>query len=394
MTPFRYVAYTPQGARRRGVVLADDAADASARLAAQGLMAADLVPEGARGAGRAARIDRGRLAVFTRQMAVLLGAGLTVEAALGAVQGASAGDRIERLAGRARAGLVAGQPLAAALAGAAAGLPGWYGAAVGAGERAGALAAVFETLAAHLERAEGERGAVAAALAYPAFVVAVALAVCGVLMTTVAPEIAAVFEGSGRPLPGPTQAALAATAFVLGAWGWIAAGLAALAGLVWAAGPDRRARVLLRLPLAGRLLRQAEGAAWLRTLALVVGARLPLVEAMDFAAGALRVADHRAQAQAAAEALRRGDRLGRALAGLTFLHPVARQLIEAGEAGARLAPMAERAAALAEGWMAAERKRLTALLEPGAMIVVGLVVLAVVLAVLLPVFDMPGMVGA
>jgi general secretion pathway protein F len=91
--------------------------------------------------------------------------------------------------------------------------------------------------------------------------------------------------------------------------------------------------------------------------------------------------------------VRRGGRLGPALAGLPFLHPVMRQLLEAGEAGARLAPSAERAAALAEGWMAAERKRLITLLEPAAMLVVGLVVLVVVLAVLLPVFDMPGMVG-
>lgn len=393
MIPFRYLAYTPEGRRRRGVVLADDAADASARLAAQGLMAADLAPELAR-AGRRGRIDRAALAVFTRQMAVLLGAGLPAEAALGAVQGAM-GGRGARLAAAARAGLLDGRPLAAALA--APGVPGWYLAAVAAGEKAGALTAVFEALAAHLERAEGERGALAAALAYPAFVVAVALVVCGVLMTTVAPELAAVFAASGRPLPPLTRAILLATDWTVAHWPWLAAGGAALVGLGAAAARlpawrDRRDRLALRLPLLGRLRRQAEGANWLRTLALVLGARLPLTEALDQAAGVLTIAAHARAAGAAAEAVRRGGRLGPALETLPFLHPVMRQLLEAGEAGARLAPSAERAAALAESWMAAERKRLVALVEPAAMLVVGLVVLVVVLAVLLPVFDMPGMV--
>jgi general secretion pathway protein F len=330
-------------------------------------------------------------------MAVLLAAGLAAETALAAVE-AAMGGRGQRLAAAARAGLLDGRPLAAALAAAAPGLPGWYLAAVAAGEKAGALAAVFEALASQLERAEGERGALGAALAYPAFVVAVALVVCGVLMTTVAPEIAAVFAGSGRPLPPLTAAVLAATGWTVAHGPGLAAGLVALAGLGLLAARrpawrDRRDRLVLRLPLAGRLLRQAEAAAWLRTLALVLGARLPLTEALDEAAAVLAVAAHARAARTAAEAVRRGGRLGPALAGLPFLHPVMRQLLEAGEAGARLAPAAERAAGLAESWMKAERQRLVALLEPAAMLLVGLVVLVVVMAVLLPVFDMPGMVS-
>jgi general secretion pathway protein F len=125
----------------------------------------------------------------------------------------------------------------------------------------------------------------------------------------------------------------------------------------------------------------------------VVASRLPLTEALDFAAEVLEITAFRAQAVAAADGLRRGENLAQAMAGLSFLHPVSRQLLEAGEASARLAPMSDRAAVLAETWMRSERKRLTAVLEPAAMVFVGLAVLVIVLAVLLPVFDMQAMVS-
>jgi general secretion pathway protein F len=399
MRPYRYTAYTPEGAKRRGIVVADDEADASTRLGAQGLMAAELRAEAvaAPGRWRERRIDRDMLSVFTRQMAVLLGAGLTVEAALTAVEGAAVSARVERVIARARAGLMGGAPLAQALEAAGGGLPAWYLAALGAGERAGELPTVFATLADHLEGSVGERAAVASALVYPAFVIVVALAVCAVLMTTVAPEIAALFEGSGQPLPPLTVAVMAVTDAVIGARWWLAAAGLALVALAMAAAriPDWRAardRASLRMPLLGRMRRMGQAAQYLRTLALVVASRLPLTEALEFAAGVLDIAEYRAQALAAAEALRRGDSLTRAMAGLSFLHPVSRQLLEAGEAGARLAPMADRAALLAETWMRTERKRLTAFLEPAAMVFVGLAVLVIVLAVLLPVFDMQMMV--
>jgi general secretion pathway protein F len=400
MRPYRYTAYTSEGVRRRGVVVADDEADASARLGAQGLMAAELRPEAAPRGGRRleGRIDRDMLSVLTRQMAVLLGAGLTVEAALTAVEGAAVSSRVARVIARARAGLLEGAPLAQALQAAGGGLPAWYLAALGAGERAGELPIVFATLADHLEGSVGERAAVASALVYPAFVIVVALAVCAVLMTTVAPEIAALFEGSGQPLPPLTVAVMGATEAVIGARWWLAAAGLGLVGLAVAAAriPAWRAardRASLRVPLVGRMRRMGQAAQYLRTLALVVASRLPLTEALDFAARVLDIDEFRAQGLAAAEGLRRGESLAKAMAGLTFLHPVSRQLLEAGEASARLAPMADRAALLAETWMRTERKRLTAVLEPAAMVFVGLMVLVIVMAVLLPIFDMQTMVA-
>ena len=106
----------------------------------------------------------------------------------------------------------------------------------------------------------------------------------------------------------------------------------------------------------------------------------------------LDIARYRSEAEAAGEALRRGESLSQALGRLPFLHPVARQLVQAGEASARLGPMTERAAVLAESWLRTERKRVSVIIEPASMVIVGGMVLTIVLAILLPIFDMQALV--
>lgn len=367
-----------------------------------GLMPSDVTAQGAsagkRGRRRERRIDRDMLSVFTRQLAVLLGAGLTAEAALEAVQGAAGASRIERLAAEARAGILQGESLADALDRSGAALPPWYAAAVRAGERSGDLDAVFETLAEHLETSAGDRAAITSALVYPAFVTVVAILVCAVLMTTVAPEIVGMFESTGQPLPPLTVTVLGIVDFIRDTWVGLLLGLLVLVLVVlWInrtpALRDRRDRLFLRLPLIGRFMRMAAAAQYLRTLSVVINSRLPLTEALNFAAGVLDIADHRQSAEDAGEALRRGESLSDALARLPFLPAVARQLVQAGEASAKLGPMTERAAVLSEGWLRTERKRVTVIIEPASMVIVGGVVLVIVLAILLPIFDMQTLVS-
>jgi len=338
------------------------------------------------------------LSVFTRQMAVLLSAGLAADAALEAVQTAAGASRIERLAAEARAGLMEGEPLSQALERAGGALPAWFTAAIRAGEHSGDLDAVFLTLADHLESTASDRAAITSALSYPAFVTGVAVIGCAVLMVTVAPEIVAMSAATGQELPPLTLAVLGVVDFIQAYWPWLAALIAGLVALAIASGrvlalKNRRDRLALRLPLAGRFQRMAEAAAYLRTLALVINSRLPLTEALRFAADVLGTEGFTLEARAAGEAMNRGENLSCALSRLTFLHPVARQLIQAGKASARLRPMSDRAAVLAESWLRTERKRVAVVLEPASMVVVGARVLVIVLAVLLPIFDMQAMVG-
>lgn len=400
MKTFAYTAYTPDGKRRHGMVVAEDEADASARVAALGLMPSALEAQAARPRSRRRerRIDRDLLSVFTRQMAVLLGAGLTAEGALEAVQGSAGAARIEHLAAEARAGLMEGESMADALARAGGALPLWYAAAVRAAEQSGDLALVFETLAEHLETSAGDRAAITSALVYPAFVTVVAVVVCAILMTTVAPQITAMFEDSGHPLPPLTVTVMGIVDAVRDYWALILAAIAALvaAWIAVARNPvlrDRRDGIFLRLPLVGRFLRMAAAAQYLRTLAVVINSRLPLTEALRFSAGVLDIARYRATAEEAGEALKRGESLSQALARLPFLHPVARQLMQAGEASARLGPMTERAAVLAENWLRTERKRVAVIVEPASMVIVGAMVLTIVLAILLPIFDLQTLVS-
>lgn len=401
MKSFAYTAYSSDGKRKRGTVVAQSEAEASAQITALGLMPGEITAQTTAAPAprwqRERRIDPDTLAVFTRQLAVLLDAGLPIETALEAVQSAAGSAKIERLAAQARAGIMAGDPLANALAKAGGALPPWYAAAVHAGEGAGNLDGVFETLATHLETTAAERATITSALVYPVFVTLVAIAVCAILMTTVAPEIIGLFEATGRPLPALTTGVMAIVDGVRDNWPVVLGGIVLFALAIFAINRHARLRarrdaVLLKTPLIGRFIRMSAAAQYLRTLALVINSRLPLTEALRFAAGVVEVAQYRQQAETAGTALQQGQSLSTALSGLTFLNPVAQQLLQAGEASARLGPMSERAAVLAETWLRTERKRLSVIVEPASMMIVGAMVLTIVLAILLPIFDMQALV--
>jgi general secretion pathway protein F len=399
---YAYTAYTAGGRRRSGTVVAESEARAAADLSAEGLFVSTLeARDGAAGRGiratRRTRLTPELRAVFTRQMAVLLGAGLPAEAALAALRGEGGRGPLDQVAARTRAAVLEGVPLSDALERAGGGWPRYYIAALRAGERSGDLAVVTGALADHLEATGGERAEIASALVYPAFVAAVAVLVCAILMTSVAPQIVEMFAQTGRPLPEITQAVLAISGWIgrnpvplaiLGA----ALAAAIVASSVVPALRDARGSIALRLPLLGRLFRLSAAVQYLRTLGLVLGARQPAVAAADSAAEVLPVARLRAEGAAVSEALRRGESLSRALDRLSVVPPVARQLLEAGEMSSRVAPMAARAAMLVETGLRAERKRIAALIEPLLMIVVGGVVLTIVLAVLLPIFDLQAVV--
>lgn len=401
MKAFAYAAYTQGGKRRSGTILAETEAEASALLAKQELFVSEIseaqVRTKAGRLGRRGRLNGDLLAVFTRQMAVILAAELPVEAALEAVR-SGGHPALDAVAAQARASLMEGASLSDALDTSGAGLPPYYLAALRAGEAAGDLAGVFGELADHLEQKGSDRAQIATALIYPAFVAAVSLLVCAILMTSVAPEIVSMFEISGRPLPELTQ-------FVLAVSDWIGAhklllGVIGLTCLVLGMVTPRvrplrnlRDALVLRLPVLGRLARLDQAVQYMRSLALILGSRHAVLSAVDNAVGVLTIERYQQEALRVAEAIRQGQNLSQALEQLSFLPPVARQLILAGETSVRLAPMTARAATLVEHSQSTERKRIAALLEPLLMMLVGGMVLVIVLAVLLPIFDLQALVA-
>ncbi|MGH1414398.1 MAG: type II secretion system F family protein [Pelagimonas sp.] len=399
MKAYSYTAYTSSGRKRTGTIVAETQTHATDQLASQDLFVSDLVETQAGGAkskllsgGRTRRLGPDLQAVFTRQMAVMLGAELPVDAALEAVR-TGGHPALEIVAARTRADLLDGGSLSFALEQSGAGFPPYYFATLRAGEEAGELANVFSELADHLEELNLGKAQIATALIYPAFVAAVSLLVCGILMVNVAPEIVAMFEMTGRDLPPITVVVIAISDAILDNWAGLALALVALAAFAIAVPrvPSLRHwrdRTVLKLPLLGRLFRMSQAVQYMRTLALVLGSRHAVLSAVDSAASVLTVAQFQGEGQAVSTAVRQGQSLASALEELSFLPPIARQLISAGEVSVRLAPMTGRAAALTEHRLSAERKRIAALLEPMLMMVVGALVLVVVLAVLLPVFDL------
>ena len=403
MRPYAYVAYTAEGRRKAGTVVAETEAHASELLKKQGLYVSELTmrarARGPRfpGLGRA-RLTRALQAVFTRQMAVLLSAEMAVDAALGTLRTAGSTPALDLVVARAQAALLEGDNLATALEASGAGFPRYFLAAVQAGETAGELSAVFESLADHLETARSDRAQLGSALVYPAFVAVVSVLVAGVLFVTVAPEIVALFETSGRPLPDLTQAMMSAARWIEGnLWLIVAFVLGGVVLIVLSARIPRmrdvRDKLLLRLPVVGHLIRTGAAVQYLRTLALVLDARHTVPIAVDSAASVLTVTRFREEAEDVAVAIREGETLSNALGALSIVPPVAQQLIGAGEVSARLARMTGRAAALVENGLSTQRKRLASLMEPALMMLVGGMVLVIVLSVLLPIFDLQTLVA-
>ena len=399
MQSYSYVAYTDKGQRKAGALVAESEAAAFEALKAQGLMAADITAKAARAGrrGSGARLDTDERAIFTRQMAVLLSAGLPMDAALDAVIGSEGSRQMQGFGAELKAATLEGYPLSDAIEAGRSGFAPYYTSSLRAGESSGDLAAVFAGLADFLEAQGANRAEIATALVYPAFVAAVSLLVSVVLVTNVAPEVVAMFEVTGRPLPQLTRVVLGASDWIQANWVALGIGLvAAIAGgwlLLRLPGVrDRVDRVLLRVPVFGRLRRLSIAGQYLRTLALVLGSRQTVINAVESATDVMSVAVYRRQADRIVEGVRQGESLAGALAGFDLLPPVARQLIRVGEESARLAQMTDRAAVLVETWLGRDRKRIASILDPVLMMIVGVFVLIIVLAVLLPIFELQSVV--
>ena len=401
MQPFAYVAYDQNGARKTGTLVSESERAAFDELKSQGLMAAEITAKAKPKAGRSsgARLDADERAIFSRQMAVLLSAELSMESALDAVIESEGSSQMQAFGAELKAATLEGYPLSDAIERGRAGFAPYYTSSLRAGETSGDLASVFNGLADFLEAQGSNRAEIATALVYPAFVAAVSLLVCVILITNVAPEIVAMFEVSNRPLPQLTQVVLGISDWIQLNWIALAIGLVTLIiggffALRVKSVRNRVDRILMRLPIFGRLRRMAIAGQYLRTMALVLGSRQTVINAVQSAADVLTVDMFRQQADAIVTGVRQGESLSGAVKRFTLMPPVALQLIRVGEDSARLAQMTERAAVLVETWLANDRKRIASIIDPVLMMVVGVFVLIVVLAILLPIFDLQSVVIA
>ncbi|MBN8727095.1 MAG: type II secretion system inner membrane protein GspF [Xanthomonadales bacterium] len=400
MPAFAYQALDATGKTCRGVLQGDTARAVRGILRERGLspLRVDEVGEGSqprrglqRGLGGAA------LALLTRQLATLIGAGLPVEEALAALSEQAASERQRALTVALRARVMEGSTLARAMAGFPDSFPDVYSASVAAGEQSGKLETVLEKLADHAEARDALAQKVLAALAYPLLLGIVAVAVVAGLLAWVVPQIVGVFQNLGQTLPLATRALIAFSAFVRG-WGWLLV-LALVAGAVgWRlalrreAVRRRRDALLLRLPLAGRLVRAANTVRATRTLALLAGSAVPLLDALAIAAGVVANRPMREALLQSALKVREGASFSRALGDSGQFPPVALRLIASGERSGQLPRMLAEAAAEQQRELDRWLTALTSVLGPAVILAVGAMVLFIVLAILLPIFNLNQMV--
>ncbi|MCW5593535.1 MAG: type II secretion system inner membrane protein GspF [Burkholderiales bacterium] len=403
MPGFRYQAYSIDGKLHRGVLEADSARQARSALRDQGLtphkvevIAANDPAGGSR--LRALSLSSGELTRLTRGLASLIEAGLTVEQAFNALIEQAEGERERQVLAAVRGEVVAGSTIAKALEGFPGVFPELYRTLVAAGEASGQLPRVLAKLADYFEERHAMRARLALALVYPAIVMGVSLLVMGALLVYVVPQVVQVYSHAKEALPLLTRALIALSSFLQLTWpGWIALAVAAGVALKVALGrPQPRARIhrfLLSVPLAGKVLRQLDATRLAATLSILVGSRVPILAALEAGEGVMTLVPLREALASAARGVREGMPLSRALAATAAFPPVMVHLIAGGEATGRLDESLERAARQQQADLSTRLSAAVAIFEPALIVAMGVLVLAIVLAILLPILNLNQLVG-
>jgi general secretion pathway protein F len=392
---FRYEAVDHAGRARRGIMDAPTARAARDALREEGLFPTAVEPA-ATAAGRladATRLAPALLALLTRQLATLVVSGMPLDQALGAVAEQADHPAAARVLGALRAQVAAGEPLAAAMSRFPRSFPDLYRGLVAVGAESGQLGGVLSRLADYLEARLALRQKFSMALVYPALVTAVALAVIATLLLYVVPQVVAVYQQSRQTLPWLTRALIASSDFVRATlWYWLAAlvalGAAAAALLRRERWRARWHALLLRLPVVGAVLRGLDTARFASTLAILTGSGAPLLRALETAGDVIWAVPLRAAASGAAARVREGVTLARALASERVFPPLLVHLVANGEQSGQLPAMLERAAREQEAEVERLLTWLAALVQPALIIIMGAIVLALVLAVMLPIVSM------
>ena len=400
MPAYRFEALDVAGKAQSGLLEADNA-----KAARQQLRGRDLVPLAvtpvtmtASDGNPSTRFTRRvfsatTLAVWTRQLAGLVGSGLPLERALTALADEAEHPRQRELVAHLKSEVNAGSSFARALATAPREFDDIYRAVVAAGEQSGALGGVLERLADDLEERQALRAKVLGAMLYPTIVSFVALIIVIVLVTFVVPQIANVFSTGKRALPFLTVAMLALSSFVR-SWGWAVALLVGGGVAAWLlarrneAFRERSDAALLNLPLFGRLARGYNAARFGGTLAMLAGAGVPILKALQAAAETLGNRAMRADAMDALVQVREGAPLASALAGKKRFPGLLAMFARLGEQTGQLPQMLQRASTQMSAEVQRRALAAATILEPLLIVGMGGVVIVIMLAVLMPIIQL------
>jgi general secretion pathway protein F len=401
---YRYRALNPQGKLVRGVLEADSERHVRAQLRARSLRPVEVGAPGRAGSSGPrlqlfpTRVRAGDLALLTRQLATLVQSNLPLADCLQAAAEQTRRPRIKAMLLQVRSRVTEGHTLAYALGEFPQVFNDMYRAMVAAGEHAGFLGPVLEQLADYAEQRQHTSQKLRMAMIYPFILLAVAVAVIIALMVFVVPELIGIFAHSNRELPTLTRALIATSDFFRAWLLWLLAGLAlAVVGMrALLRAPARRRRwhrLLLRVPGVAGVLVAVDTARFASTLSILMASGVPLLESLRIAGAVLVNLVLREESSQVALQVQEGGSLSRALGNSRHFPPMMVHMVASGEASGSLEKMLERSASNQERELEMTLGTLMGLFEPLMVVVMGGMVLLIVLAILLPIFDLNTMVN-
>jgi general secretion pathway protein F len=397
---YAYKGLSTEGRAVAGVVDAESARSARLKLRRTGVFPTDLTedraPAGRRvalGAGMRERVPTQELAAATRQLATLIAAGLPLVEALAALADQTEREHLSRAIVQIRERVTEGRSLADALVEHPRLFSPLYVNMVRAGEVSGALDIVLGRLADYTENQARLLGKVRTALIYPAVMLLLGGAILFFLVSYVVPKVTRIFQDTQQQLPRVTLILIAVSDFTA-RWWWLLlllAGAAALAARAYVRTPAGRERFdgwLLRVPYVGRLVQKVAVARFARTLSTLLASGIGLLQALDIVRN---IVDNRVIARAienARDAIREGQSIAPPLRDSGVFPPLVVHMVAVGERSGQLEAMLGKAADAYDNEVENAVTSLTTVLEPLLIVFMGVVVLFIVLAILLPIFEL------
>ena len=399
MGAFEYTALDAAGKERKGILEGDTPRHIRQLLREQQLLPVAVGEVAQKEAKRQRsfslmrRVSATDLALFTRQLATLVRAGLPLEESLLAVSQQTEKPRVQSIVLGVRARVMEGHTLADGFAEFPRIFPEIYRATVAAGEQAGHLDNVLERLADYTENRDQLRQKVVAAMLYPIVLSVLCFAIVSALLVYVVPQVVSVFESSKAKLPLMTQVLIDVSGFLrsYGIYLLIGVVLAVVLFRRWLRNPEARRRfhrLQLRLPLVGKLSRGFNTARFTRTFSILTASAVPVLEALRIAGEVVTNLPMRDAVGEAAARVREGAPIGRSLAASRLFPPMTIHLISSGESSGELENMLERAAMSQERELDGLLAALVGLLGPLLIVLMGLFVMGIVFAMLLPIFEL------
>jgi type IV pilus assembly protein PilC len=394
--PFAWEGRDKRGARIKGKSLAPDEQTLRAELRRQGVAPSRIRKQ--RQGRSGGKVNAGDVAVFSRQLATMLAAGIPLVQSFEIVGAGHEKPAMQKLILDVKADVEGGTSLHEALGKHPLYFDDLYVNLVEAGEQAGALESLLDKIATYKEKTEALKKKVKKALFYPAAVLAVAVIVTIVLLVFVIPQFESLYKGFGANLPAFTQFVINVSQVVQHQGFYIAAVIGGIAWTFFYFKKRSRAmrefldRLVLKLPVIGPILNKAAIARYARTLSTMFAAGVPLVEALESVAGATGNIVYETAVLKMRDEVSTGQRLQRAMENTGLFPNMVNQMIAVGEESGSLDEMSGKVATFYEAEVDNAVDAMSSLLEPLIMLVLGVLVGGLVIAMYLPIFKLASVV--